>query len=161
MAFLEEEDLIDVHEKATWGCGISNADLSTSQKIPIVVCYDLIDVDTTDYNFSQHFHQRDISTYFKQMKKISASTIEELSSKPYGMHFYRTDVRGKLRDVLKKLHPHAVECNPLIFHFGLYTEIDKADRNTDKRSPRIYFMLGCNGMIYPLFFDPYHELNPM
>lgn len=29
------------------------------------------------------------------------------------------------------------------------------------RNPRIYFMVGYNGMIHPLFFDPFHELNPV
>ena len=28
------------------------------------------------------------------------------------------------------------------------------------RPVRIYFMLGTYGYIYPLFFDPYHEINP-
>lgn len=49
----------------------------------------------------------------------------------------------------------------IVYHFGLY-ECDsrKASRNTGERSPRVYFLLGANGFIYILFFDPYHELNP-
>lgn len=34
-----------------------------------------------------------------------------------------------------------------------------ACRETGVRSPRIYFMLGVYGLIYPLLFDPYHELT--
>ncbi len=51
---------------------------------------------------------------------------------------------------------------PEIYHFALYTaENEVADRTKGIRSPRIYFVLADYGRIYPLFFDPYHELNPM
>lgn len=56
--------------------------------------------------------------------------------------------------------PEAIQSNPIIYHFALYTSKQQADRNKDIRSPRVYFMLGTYGFIYPLFFDPYHEINP-
>jgi hypothetical protein len=31
----------------------------------------------------------------------------------------------------------------------------------EAKARRVYFMLGTNGFIYILFFDPFHELNPM
>ena len=43
----------------------------------------------------------------------------------------------------------------------LYESEKWADRETDTRCSRVYFMLGTYGHIYILFFDPYHELNPM
>jgi len=50
----------------------------------------------------------------------------------------------------------------IVYHFGLYEcESKQASRATGERSPRVYFMLGTNGFIYPLFFDPFHELNPL
>ena len=49
---------------------------------------------------------------------------------------------------------------PIIFHFGLYTDKKHmASRETGVRAPRIYFMQGLYGVIYPLFFDPYHEIT--
>ena len=49
---------------------------------------------------------------------------------------------------------------PIIFHFGLYTDKKHmASRETGARAPRIYFMQGLYGVIYPLFFDPYHEIT--
>ena len=35
----------------------------------------------------------------------------------------------------------------------------KNTRENGVRSPRIYFMQGLYGVIYPLFFDPYHEIT--
>lgn len=49
----------------------------------------------------------------------------------------------------------------LAYHFSLYDTDRWADRSTDTRNSRVYFILGTYGHIYILFFDPYHELNPM
>ena len=51
--------------------------------------------------------------------------------------------------------------NPLIFHFALDpNNHNQADRARHIRNPRVYFMVGRNGMIHILFFDPYHEIDP-
>lgn len=160
MIELTEDDLFDIHEKLDIDCVVSNEDLYLSQQVPVVVCYDLVDLEDTPYHFKQVFHQRDTEMYFERMKDICQGTISDLFNKPDDWHFRRNDVRGNLKRELQKVNPAVVKGNPMIFHFALYTTPGGADRKKDIRSPRIYFMLGVNGMIYPLFFDPYHEINP-
>lgn len=78
-----------------------------------------------------------------------------------GYHFYRSSFSGKVRAQIKKIIPDAAE-DLIVYHFGLYECPSKqASRQTGERSPRVYFVLGTNGYIYILFFDPYHELNPV
>lgn len=156
------EDLYDLHAPVKWKDRISYDDLRLSQQVPIVVSYDLVDLEKTPYHFHQNFTLKDTQTYFSLMKRISGSTVNDLLDSEKNLHFYRTDVRGNLKSLLHKISPQAVEANPLIFHFALYTDEGAiADRSKDIRAPRIYFMLGRNGIVYMLFFDPYHEINPM
>ena len=118
--------------------------------------YDLVDLDKTPYHFLQEFTLRDTQSYFRLMQNISVSTINDfLDNRERKLHFFRTDIRGNLKKELSKISPKAIEVNPLIFHFALYTdEKVVANRNKNTRAPRIYFMLGKNGVIYILFFDP-------
>lgn len=55
--------------------------------------------------------------------------------------------------------PLSPECIPSFYHFALYTN-EESSRKSGIKSPRIYFFIGGNGVIYPLFYDPYHEINP-
>lgn len=160
---LSEEDLYDMHASVALDYKISNEDLCISQNVPIVVSYDLVDLDKTPYHFLQEFTLRDTQSYFRLMQNISVSTINDfLDNRERKLHFFRTDIRGNLKKELSKISPKAIEVNPLIFHFALYTdEKVVANRNKNTRAPRIYFMLGKNGVIYILFFDPYHEINPI
>ena len=65
-----------------------------------------------------------------------------------------------LKVALDKLNLGITDGQPIIFHFGLYTDKKHmASRETGVRAPRIYFMQGLYGVIYPLFFDPYHEIT--
>lgn len=50
---LSEEDLYDMHASVALDYKISNEDLCISQNVPIVVSYDLIDLDKTPYHFLQ------------------------------------------------------------------------------------------------------------
>lgn len=156
---LDEDDLFDIHSPVGLGSKLQDADLALSHKCPVVVSYALLDTGQTDYHFMQEFTHRDTQAYFRMMKEISGRTIEDLMENPRAHHFYRTDVRGNLKKVLGRVNPDCVKGNPLIYHFALYTN-ENADRNTGVRSPRIYFMLGLYGIIYMLFFDPFHEINP-
>ena len=160
MTELTEEELYDVHEKLDIDCSVPAEALFLSQQVPVAVCYDLADLDSNPYHFKQPFHLRDTQMYFERMQEICQGVVLDLFDKPLEWHFRRNDVRGNLKRELMKLNPDVVNGNPMIFHFALYTTPGGADRSRDIRSPRVYFMLGINGMIYPLFFDPYHEINP-
>jgi hypothetical protein len=97
----------------------------------------------------------------KEFSGLSVNYIVEHCD--YRAHFNRTDIRGNIKKVFDEIDPKIAKANPLIFHFALDPEckITNASRESGIRNPRIYFMIGYNGMIHMLFFDPYHELNPI
>lgn len=96
------------------------------------------------------------------MKEFSENTLNEIQeNSSHESHFYRSDIRGNLKKLFDSIDPNIAKVNPLIFHFALDPDNKNfADRKKNIRNPRIYFMVGRNGMIHILFFDPYHEINP-
>lgn len=142
---------------------LTNEDLAESLNDKITVCYALADIDSTQYGFGQAFDQKDTLMYFSTMKKFSANSLNSLFENRHVYHLYRSSVKGNLLSVLKSVYPELTEGNtPEIYHFALYTQSDtNASRDSGVRSPRIYFVLADYGRIYPIFFDPYHELNPI
>lgn len=157
---LEPEELKTINSPDRFKKEICWEDSRLSMDLPIVIKYDYLDLGCSDYHFKQEFKLEDTQRYFEMMKEISSNSINSLSLKARDYHFYRTDIKGNLRKAMEKTIPDAVSSNPIIYHFALYTHEEKADRENGIRSPRIYFMLGTYGYIYPLFFDPYHEINP-
>lgn len=139
-------------------------DLQASQDCRIAVQYNEIDLDRTRYNFNQQFEGNEANLYFERMKEFSELSVNYiLEHSDYRHHFHRSDIRGKIKQVFDSIDKNIAKANPLIFHFALdsNSNVTKADRKTGERNPRIYFMVGYNGMIHILFFDPYHELNPI
>lgn len=132
------------------------------------VSYRYIDLDKTDYNFMQScFDNDDARSYFEFMSMLTNEPFNVLyDEREVEWHLnpnnYETDrhfqtLVNKALELDEKLK---VECQPSFFHFALYTN-QNANRKTGVKSPRIYFFIGANAVIYPLFFDPYHEINPM
>lgn len=161
---IQPEDLAVINKPDTFRDRMTNDDTLISKELPIVIKYDYIDLGITDYHFKQFFQLRDTQEYFGMMKVMSSNTInalEEKSRRERGFHFYRSGLNGNVRRAIKKLLPDADD-DLIVYHFGLY-ECDsrQASRETGERSPRIYFLLGSNGFVYILFFDPFHELNPV
>lgn len=160
----EDDFWDDIHGAHDVGERLSEEDTRLSMNVPIVISYELADLDKTAYHFRQEFTLKDTRAYFETMKAISCRSINEIIDDSRNeLHFYRSKVTKSLERLLKKLDP---KCSPdteetVIYHFALYTDRETASRESGRRSPRIYFMLGRNGMIFPLFFDPYHEINPM
>ncbi len=158
---LEDEELKILARPDTFFKKIGFEDTRLSKKLRISIKYDYLDLENTSYHFYQEFHLKDTQRYFEIMKELSSKTINELEESPRELHFYRNKINGNLRAMLKAHIPNALSSEAIIYHFALYTNKDiLADRGKDIRSPRIYFMLGTNGFIYPIFFDPYHEINP-
>lgn len=162
--FLSEDDFWeDIHGPHSVGEKLSIEDTRLSMNVPMVISYELADLDVTDYNFKQEFSLDDTQSYFSIMKEISCQSINEIiDESDHSLHFYRSKVNKPMKDLLQKLDP---DCDPdyqstFIYHFALSTDPLGASRESGRRSPRVYFMLGRNGMIFPLFFDPYHEINP-
>jgi glutaredoxin-related protein len=160
-ADIENDDFFIINKPDQFRETMKPADVRLSHDLPIMIRYDYIDLDKTDYNFSQKFQLKDTQSYFERMKKISSKTINNiLDGSDRELHFHRSEIKGNLKRAIQSVIPQAIASNQIIYHFALYTDKDGADRECDLRSPRIYFMLGNYGHIYVLFFDPYHELNP-
>lgn len=139
-------------------------DLQESQDCLISVQYNEIDLGKTPYHFNQPFVGNEANLYFQRMKEFSGLSVNYIVEHcDYRAHFNRTDIRGNIKKVFDEIDPKIAKANPLIFHFALDPEckITNASRESGIRNPRIYFMIGYNGMIHMLFFDPYHELNPI
>ena len=159
--FLTEEDIFDVHGFDPLEQHLSLDDIRLSKKVPIVVSYELIDLGKTDYHFFQGFTLEDTRQYFEKMQIMACRSIDDIVDiSDHTWHFKESCFKGNLKKELMKLFPGCEKDPPIVYHFALYTDPDKADRETGKRSPRVYFMLSRNGIILPLFFDPYHEINP-
>ena len=96
------------------------------------------------------------------MREFSEQTLNDIrEDADYKLHFYRTNVSGNIKRIFDSIDPKIAKANPLIFHFALDPENkNHADRARCIRNPRVYFMVGRNGMIHILFFAPYHEINP-
>ena len=138
-------------------------DLRESQACPISVQYNEIDLGDTDYGFDQQFHGKEANLYFERMNAFSEMSINDIiDNGVHSWHFHRTAVKGKIKKLFDRIDKNIAKANPLIFHFALDPNSKTvANREKGDRNPRIYFMVGYNGMIHPLFFDPFHELNPV
>ncbi|KAA6332380.1 hypothetical protein EZS27_019116 [termite gut metagenome] len=161
----DDEEIETFNRRYKWGDPISNEDILFSMNVKPVFSYGLIDINKTDYNFQHaNFDNKDIKEYFKVMNKISTTTIQDIldSEEKRKLHFYRSNINGNLSKALNKLtdNKYIQPRNYLpTYHFALYTN-EKTDRNTKIKSPRIYLMVGEKEILYILFYDPYHEINP-
>lgn len=144
---------------------------------PIRVCYSLMDLGDnkdddltpTEYHFLQsEFSTKEIQSYFKIMRDFTKYTLSSLLEHATEYHLYpnhnwSTELRNAFNNRFKTKNKSIVkDQDPMIYHFALYQEKDTwANEATGQKSPRIFFIVGAGGIIYPIFFDPYHKLNPM
>lgn len=156
------DDTGDFELPASLTENLSFEDLTDSQKQCISVQYNEIDLGDTGYGFDQPFEGNEANLYFERMREFSVRTLNDIrENSSYKLHFNRTDVRGNIKRIFDSIDTKIAKANPLIFHFALDpNNKNQADRKTNVRNPRVYFMVGRNGMIHILFFDPYHEINP-
>lgn len=162
MIDLNFEDTSDFNIPAKLTENLSTQDLVDSQNQCVSVQYNQIDLGHTGYGFDQAFEGNEANLYFKRMREFSEQTLNDIrENASYKLHFNRTDIRGNIKRIFDSINPKIAKANPLIFHFALDPDNQNtADRNKGIRNPRVYFMVGRNGMIHVLFFDPYHEINP-
>lgn len=179
--FLYEEDTIpeaysakdEIHDLR---CLTPEEIQESTNGYPIRVCYSLMDLGNNDdgltptrYHFFQsEFSTKEIQSYFKIMRNFTKYTLSTLLEHATEYHLHPNH---KLSQELKnafdtRFNPqkksNVRDQYPMIYHFALYQEKNTwADEATGQKSPRIFFILGAGGIIYPIFFDPYHKLNPM
>ena len=156
---IDEDDLRAIHSPAHISDTISYEDVRLSKSLPLLISYDLVDL-TGQYGFQQEMMPTDTSNYFRIMKYLSGKSIDDLEEMKRELHLYHSTTFSKtLREQLQRLTPGKNIGYPLIYHVGLYTDgSGNADRNTNTRSPRVFFMMGQYGIIHILFFDPFHEI---
>ena len=145
---------------------LNSEDIQQSQNMKIHVVYDLITFADSQYGFNQSFCNNEANLYFECMHFFSKKTINEIvdSSDRGKYHFYTSKIIGNLKNALAAIGFDNQSGNdePLIYHFALDEHCDCiASRSTGNRNPRMYFVVGSRGAIHPLFFDPFHELNPI
>jgi hypothetical protein len=159
---LEDDDYFTLNNRDSLKYRLTPSDAKLSMSIPGVIKFDYIDLDKTEYNFKQFFEQSEVQFFFERMKLLSSTSMDELKDKARDLHLFRSDIRGKLRETVAKIYPEMLRSNPIIYHIALHdtTHSEFGNRKNGTRCPRLYFMLGTNGHIYILFFDPFHELNP-
>ena len=160
---LEPEDFFTINKSDPLKYRLTKEDAQLSHSIHGVIKYDYIDFGKTAYNFRQTFRQEEIQMYFERMNLLTTTPIDVLSQRAKELHLRRSDIKGNLSKAVQKIYPEMLCSNPIIYHIALHDEHHNEIGNRLKgtRCPRLYFMLGTNGHIYVLFFDPYHELNPI
>lgn len=158
-----DDDLLNhIHEPVNLSKAMSYEDAKMSQNQKMIISYDLLDLDGK-YGFLQNFTQAEIHGYFKQMKKYSTITINEIiDNLDYKEHFNDSKVKGILLSALKEKieGKKNIDANLIIYHFALEpTSKVIANRSKNTHNARVYFLLGKFGIAHILFFDPYHEID--
>ncbi|MBQ8269879.1 MAG: hypothetical protein IJZ22_01555 [Bacteroidaceae bacterium] len=161
------KDDIEIGEYSFGKSVIDNSVLSESLGHKSLISYKYIDLNKTPYNFKQYcFDNNDIVGYFEFMKKLSTIPFKDLrDGRERGWHLNETSYYQKnlnkwvniVFDLKVNLKP---ECTPTFYHFAIYDKKVIASRASGIKAPRIYFFFGHDAIIYPLFYDPYHEINP-
>lgn len=156
--FFEEDDY-------RFGTKIDGKEFGEALNYPSLISYRYIQFEDTDYHFAQScFDNIDIVAYFKFMQVLSCVPFKVLCEKKerdwhLNSSYYNGNLKKLINDTLSNGKTLSPECIPPFYHFALYTN-ENSSRNSGLKSPRIYFFIGDNATIYPLFYDPYHEINP-
>ena len=149
------------------GAIIGNDAIASDKKSSHVVSYEYITVGNDQYDFGQdNFTNEDAFYYFSFMNRLSSEKFESIfSSAEKDWHFHHTDYfkNKQFRDAVNKRlslgRNFRVEEAPEFYHFGLNTTDETSTKAHQTTSPRIFFFLAGNSVIYMLFCDMYHELE--
>lgn len=125
--------------------------------------YSHVLLDESRYAFNgKEFGEIDRKHYFNIARKISRFSVKELINLPSNkdLHFNNiNNLESRKNEQLKKIVLRALnkksytsEFEGMLFKFALYTT-----DNENENSPRVYFILGSNGIFYILFIDLKHE----
>ncbi|SDP90507.1 hypothetical protein SAMN05428975_3445 [Mucilaginibacter sp. OK268] len=162
--FTNSEDYFEEDKKYKFGITTDGKEILDNEKETVLIAYDYIDIDITDYCFDQScLDGDDAYHYFFTLKEFSKLTTKKLTTElhhEYHFHIY-SKPNSKLISLVEKISGTSFtpETQPLIGQFALYTE-ENASRSSGTKSPRIYFIIGKNAVMHILFYDPFHEINP-
>jgi len=104
----------------------------------------------------------DCLNLFEKLKNYSEGCLKDfIDNSNYKEHFRIISSNFKLKILLEKVTGKKIKDQncPHLGEFALYTNnVGNADRSKNIKSPRIYFFIGPNGVMYIFGYDPYHEL---
>ena len=158
---------VEIDEGYTFGRKL-DADAYRENKLRYPnVCYKYLQMDGR-YGFRQaEWDNRDAVTYFDSMSILANMPIGDFEELDGDWHFYPSKVfkgqnlYAELELIFGEKVLETPEKLPPVYHFALYQDKDvMANRKSGKKSPRIYFFIGDNATLYPMFYDPFHEINP-
>ena len=146
---------------------IDNHDIASEKKNCHVVSYEYISVGNNQYDFGQKgFTDNDALYYFDFMNWLSTDNFESIYVEAdRDWHFHSTDYfkNKTFREAVNKRlgleRIFRAEEAPEFYHFGLNTTDETTTKAHQTTSPRIFFFLAGNSVIYMLFCDMYHELE--
>lgn len=149
------------------GLLIDNKAIASEKRNTHVVSYEYISVGTNQYDFGQDgFTDEDAYNYFSFMSWLSTDNFDSIfASAEKNWHFHSTDYfknkkfREAVNNRLGLKNNFLPEEAPEFFHFGLNTTDEATTKAHQTTSPRIYFFIAGNSVIYILFCDMYHELE--
>tara|TARA_R110001632_G_scaffold232421_1_gene373163 strand:- start:3310 stop:3834 length:525 start_codon:yes stop_codon:yes gene_type:complete len=133
------------------------------------IAYDYLNInDDLDYSFhnpeflkmeSEEFpNKSDYNIYFDKIKNLCKKSLDEsLNNSSHKEHLKTVNPNKNLVNVVKKIFKKnhiPPEQLPQFGEFGLYTN------KKSNRAPRVFFFIGNAGMIYILFYDPFHKIFP-
>lgn len=163
--YSDMDDFIHLHKPYQIGDKVNNNDIAKTKSHPAVISYAHINITDKNYGFGQSdFSDKDAFYYLSRVKLLSLKSIISIKDEENSQDWHLNPTRGK--NIISALKKHfnitKYIVTPDIFHFALYPKEDQVDSNREKRikNPRIHFIIGANGIIYPIFYDPYHEINP-
>lgn len=161
------DDIIDLHKPYNIGDKIDDVAIADTKSIPTVVNYSHINMTDKNFGFGQkEFNNTDASHYFSRMQKLCSKSIFDIKDNEPSQEWHLNLTDGKnIKTAIREHFSIGDDRNiflPEVFHFALYPKDNQVTANKEKgiKNPRIHFIVGANGIIYPLFYDPYHEINP-
>lgn len=157
-----DEYLLDTarREKFNLGTDMSDIAVRLSMRMPITVSFRLMSL-VGDYSFSDSFDGRDAGRFFEVLKRLCRMTMDEAVDADGGelRNFHFAEVNRNLRAALRKVSGGKKIGDAPYFQFGLYTDKSaRAGRSSGVKAPRVFCVLGYRGVIYPVLYDPYHEM---
>ena len=149
------------------GLPIDNNTIAQEKRNSHVVSYEYISVGNKQYDFGQDaFTANDALNYFDFMNWLCLDDFESVFiSADKDWHFHGTDYfknrtfREAVNNRLGLKDNFLPEEVPEFYHFALNTTDEITTKAHQTTSPRIFFFLAGNSVIYMLFCDMYHELE--
>lgn len=149
------------------GIPIDNKAIASEKRNCHVVSYEYISVGNKQYDFGQNvFTAADALNYFDFMNWLCMDEFESIfNSADKDWHFHETDYfkNKKFREAVNSRlglkNNFRIEEAPEFYHFGLNTTNEETTKAHQTTSPRIFFFIAGNSVIYMLFCDMYHELE--